>query len=155
MSLCCFVVRRLIWSVKFEKSMLRFRRQLIEPAHEIEALYALRKLILQTHMRIYAVGLCVTIHTSCVRTAKALARLRGCAGSPEHSLVAYVIRTIISWAGSIAIFISGLIQGSVGFWFTAGIILLINHVKRMFVQVKDPSERKHLRKQHETFAVVI
>ena len=37
---------------------------------------------------------------SCVRTAKALARLRGCAGSPEPSLVAYVISTIISWAGS-------------------------------------------------------
>ena len=30
---------------------------------------------------------------SCVRTAKALARLRGCAGSPEPSLVAYVIST--------------------------------------------------------------
>ena len=40
-------------------------------------------------------------HTSCVRTAKALARLSGCAGSPEPSLVAYVISTIISWAGSI------------------------------------------------------
>ena len=37
---------------------------------------------------------------SCLRTAKALARLRGCAGSPESSLVAYVISTIISWAGS-------------------------------------------------------
>ena len=30
----------------------------------------------------------------------ALARLRGCAGSPEPSLVAFVISTIISWAGS-------------------------------------------------------
>ena len=39
-------------------------------------------------------------HTSCVRTAKALARLRGCAGSPPPSLIAYVISTIISWAGS-------------------------------------------------------
>ena len=39
-------------------------------------------------------------HTSCVRTAKALARLRGCAGSLEPSLVAYVIRTLISRAGS-------------------------------------------------------
>ena len=34
--------------------------------------------------------------SSCVRIAKALARLRGCAGSPEPSLVAYVISTIIS-----------------------------------------------------------
>ena len=33
-------------------------------------------------------------HTSCVRTVKAFARLRGCAGSPEPSLVAYVISTI-------------------------------------------------------------
>ena len=36
-------------------------------------------------------------HTSCVRTAKALARLH----SPEPSLVAYVISTIISCAGLI------------------------------------------------------
>ena len=35
-----------------------------------------------------------------VRTAKALARLRRCAGSPEPSLVAYVISIIISWADS-------------------------------------------------------
>ena len=42
----------------------------------------------------------VYVHSSCVRTAKALARLRGCAGSPESSLVAYAISTIISWAGS-------------------------------------------------------
>ena len=39
-------------------------------------------------------------HTSSVWTAKALVRLRGCAGSPELSLVACVISTIISWAGS-------------------------------------------------------
>ena len=38
-----------------------------------------------------------------MRTAKALVRLRGCAGSPEPSLVAYVISTIISWAGSYAV----------------------------------------------------
>ena len=31
---------------------------------------------------------------------KALVRLRGCAGSPEPSLFAYAISTIISWAGS-------------------------------------------------------
>ena len=36
-----------------------------------------------------------------MRTAKALARLRGCAGSPELSLVAYAISTIISLAGSV------------------------------------------------------
>ena len=35
-----------------------------------------------------------------MRTAKALAGLRGCAGLPEPSLVAYAISTIISWAGS-------------------------------------------------------
>ena len=41
----------------------------------------------------------IYFHTSCVRTAKALGRLRGCAGSPEPLLVAHVINTIISWAG--------------------------------------------------------
>ena len=71
-------------------------------------LFVLRKFIIQTRMRSHPLGLDVCFlvgpyiyfHTSCVRTAKALARLRGCAGSPEPSLVAYVISTIISWAGS-------------------------------------------------------
>ena len=75
-----------------------------EPAYEIMALFVLRKLILQTHMRSHQVGLgvwflvgpFVYFHTLCVRTAKALARLRGCAGLPEPSLVAYVISTM-SW----------------------------------------------------------
>ena len=79
-----------------------------EPTHGIMALFILRKLILQTCKRSHSEGLdvwflvgpSVYFQTSCVRTAKALARLRGCAGSPEPSLVAYVISTIISWAGS-------------------------------------------------------
>ena len=79
-----------------------------EPAHEIMALFVLRKRILQTRMCSHPVGLdvwffvgpFVYFHTSCKRTAKALARLRGCAGSPEPSLVNYVVSTIISWAGS-------------------------------------------------------
>ena len=78
-----------------------------EPAHEILVLFVPRKLILQTHMRSHPEGLDVWIlvrpvtyfHTSCVQTAKPLARLRGCKGLPEPSLVAYVISTIISWAG--------------------------------------------------------
>ena len=49
------------------------------------------------------------LHTPCVRTAKALARLCICAGSPEPSLVAHVISTIISWAGSFHV--SGLLLG--------------------------------------------
>ena len=72
------------------------------------ALFILRKLILQTRMCSHPVGLdvwCLVTpffyyHTSCMRTAKALARLCGCAGSPEPLLVAYVISTMISWAGS-------------------------------------------------------
>ena len=72
----------------------------------------LHKLILQTCMCSHSVGLdvwflvgpFVYFHTSCVRTVKALARLRQCAGSPEPSLVAYVISTIISWACSFSIF---------------------------------------------------
>ena len=71
-------------------------------------LFVLCKLILQTHMCSHPVGIdvwflvrpFVYFHTSCVRTAKALARLRGCPGSSEPSLLAYVISTIISWAGS-------------------------------------------------------
>ena len=42
----------------------------------------------------------VYFHTLCVRTAKALVRLRGCSGSPEPSLVVCVISIIISRAGS-------------------------------------------------------
>ena len=80
----------------------------IEPAHEIMALRILRKLILQTGMRSHTVGidvwflvgLFVYFHISCVWTVKTLARLRGFAGSPEPSLIAYVISTLISWAGS-------------------------------------------------------
>ena len=74
-----------------------------KPAHGIMVLFDLRKLILQTRMRSYSdvwflVGPFVYFHTSCVRTAKALARLRGCAGSAESSLVAYMISAIMSWA---------------------------------------------------------
>ena len=85
-----------------------------EPSHEIMVLFVLRKLILQMGTRSHPVGLDVLdvldvwflvgpfvfFHTSCVWTAKALARLRGCTGSLEPSLVAYVVSTIISWAGS-------------------------------------------------------
>ena len=82
---------------------------LYEPTHEVMALIALRKLNLQTRMRSNPLGLhvwflvepFVYVHTLCVRTAKALARLRGCAVSPEPSLFAFAISNIISWAGSI------------------------------------------------------
>ena len=71
-------------------------------------LFVLQKLIFQTRMRSHPVGLdvwClvgpfVYCHTLCLRTAKALVKLRRCAGSPESSLVVYVISTIMSWAGS-------------------------------------------------------
>ena len=42
----------------------------------------------------------VCFHNSYMRTAMALVSLRKCAGSPEPSLVAYAISTIILWAGS-------------------------------------------------------
>ena len=81
---------------------------IFEPSHGIMALIVLCKLILQTRMRNHPVWLLVRpftyFHTSCVRTAKALARLRECAGSPEPLLVAYVMSTIISWAGSLCNF---------------------------------------------------
>ena len=55
-----------------------------EPAHEIMALFVLRKLIHQMRMRSHPVGLdvwflvgpFVYFHTSCVQTVKALARMR-------------------------------------------------------------------------------
>ena len=75
-------------------------------------LFVLHKLILQMRMHSYPVRLdvwCLVepfiyFHTLCVQTAKALARLRGCACSPEPKLVAYVISTIISWAGSFNVY---------------------------------------------------
>ena len=74
-------------------------------------LFILRNLILQTCMHSHAMGLdvwflvgpFVCFHTSWKRTAKALARLRECIGSPESSLVDCMISTIISWAGSFCI----------------------------------------------------
>ena len=82
----------------------RSLREKWEPCHAIMVLFILRKLILQTRMCSYPVGLDVWFlvgpfiyfHTSCVQTVKALVRLHGCTGSPEPSLVAYVISTIIS-----------------------------------------------------------
>ena len=76
-------------------------------AHEIMALFILHKPILQKCMRNHPNGLYfwvlvgpfVYFHTSCVRTAKALAKLHGYAGSPEPSLFPYAISTISSWAG--------------------------------------------------------
>ena len=75
---------------------------------EIILFFVFRKLILKTRKRSHPMGLdvwflvgpFVNFHTSCVRTAMALTGLRECAGSPEPSLVAYVISTKISWAGS-------------------------------------------------------
>ena len=83
-----------------------------EPCHEIMVLFVLRKIILQMHMRSNPVGLdvwfligpFVYFYTSCARTVKALSRLRGCVGSPEPSLDAYVISTIISWAGPLEVY---------------------------------------------------
>ena len=82
-----------------------------EPCHEVMVPFVLRKLILQTGMRSRPMGLDVWIlvgpfiyfRTLCVRTAKALASLRGCAGSPEPTLDEYVISTIIPWAGSFSL----------------------------------------------------
>ena len=85
-----------------------------EPSREIMVLFVLRKLILQMRMLSHSVGPDVWLlvgpfvffHTSCVRTAKALARLCRCAGSIEPSLVAYMINTIISWAGSVTLYVN-------------------------------------------------
>ena len=91
-------------------SICTVSQSISESCHEIMVIFVLCKLILKTCMHSHPVRLdvwflvrpFVYFHTLCVRTAKALARLREYAGSPEPSLVAYVIRTIISWAGSFA-----------------------------------------------------
>ena len=69
------------------------------------ALFVLCKLILQTHnhpVRLdvwFLDGPFVYFHTSCMWTAKTLARLRGCAGSPESLLVALCDKyhNFLSW----------------------------------------------------------
>ena len=82
------------WCVSVLYLLLCNFQTINEPSHEIVVLFVLRRLILQTRMRSYPVGL--DVHTLCVRTAKALVKLHGWAGSPEPPLVACVI---ISWAG--------------------------------------------------------
>ena len=69
---------------------------------EIMALFFLRKGIIQTCIRSHPVELDVwflvgPFHSSCVWTAKALARLCRCAGSPEPWLVACVIMSWLNW----------------------------------------------------------
>ena len=96
------------WDEMLSETSEHFLRRPYEPSHEIMALFALYKLIFETRLRSHPVGHdvwflvrpFVYFQISCVRTAKVLARLRGYAGSPGPSLVAYVISTIISWAGS-------------------------------------------------------
>ena len=96
------------WDEMLSETSEHFLRRPYEPPHEITALFVLYKLIFETRLRSHPVGQdvwflvrpFVYFQISCVRTAKVLARLRGYAGSPGPSLVAYVISTIISWAGS-------------------------------------------------------
>ena len=103
--ICCYDVHV---EMLFPSSTSGTRIVINKPSHEIMVLFVLRKLILQTCMHSHPIGLDVQFlvgpffhcHTLCVWTAKALARLHGCAGLPEPLLVAYVISTIISWAGS-------------------------------------------------------
>ena len=103
-----FLVMRLISDQWHRGIASKPHKTQYEPSHEIIALFILCKLMLQTRMRSHPVGLdvwflvgrLVYFHTSCVPTGKALVRLCGCAGSSEPSLVAYVISTIISWAGA-------------------------------------------------------
>ena len=62
---------------------------------------------IRMHSPLFGLQTCVfagsflKISTSLLRTAKALARLRLCAGSPEPLLVAFVISTLFSCGGSI------------------------------------------------------
>ena len=95
--------------LSFLRCIILFSSHMIKPSDEVMVLFILRKIILQTHMHSqpvrldvwFSVGPFVYFHTSCVQTPKALVRLHKCTSLPKPSLVAYVISTIISWAGSI------------------------------------------------------
>ena len=97
-------VKTLLTYLCMVASSFLHRMSPFEPSLEIMVHFILRKLILQTRMcsrpmglDVYClVGPFVYFHTLCVRIAKALVRVHGCAGSPESSLVDYVISTIIS-----------------------------------------------------------
>ena len=101
-------------TVRHEQSVQTQIGWLLQKTHwaiyEIMVFFVLRKTHYSNDMRSHPVGLDLFLvgpffyfRTSCVRIAKALVRLRWCAGSLEPSLVAYVISTIISWAGPIKV----------------------------------------------------
>ena len=101
--------RQSSWSKTKDKTILFVAEYDLEIISSWDyGIFVPRKLILQTRMRSHPVGLdgwllvwpFVYFHSSCVRTAKALARLRGCAGSPSPSPFAYAVSTKVSWAGS-------------------------------------------------------
>ena len=90
-SVCNDFLQVLIWAISWDM-----------------VLFVLHKFIIQTRMHNHPVRLDVWyligpfsyFHTLCLQIAKALVRLSRCAGTPDPSLVAYVISAIISWAGS-------------------------------------------------------
>ena len=86
------------------------------------ALFILRKLILQTRMHSHPVGL--DTYLIFCRTLRLLF-MRGCPGSPEPSLVAYVISTIISWA---RFFVVAKILQTVSVSWLLGRPLELNHI---------------------------
>ena len=81
--------------------------QLTEPSHEIMVLFVLRKLILQTCMCSHPVGLDVWFLVELCIYFNTLS---------EPSLVAYVISTIISWAGSIKVWEESHFQPNSNLW---------------------------------------
>ena len=80
----------------------------------------------------------------CVRTAKALTRQRGRAGSPEPSLVAYVINAIIPWAAQFVI-----LNWSMWLWKTMFLLQVLKHrngdtninQKKQFSKLKNAPEQ--------------
>ena len=102
----CFLIRLLLQELRIITIQLSdsnvAKSKILESPHEIMALFFLRKLIAQMHMPSHPVGLHVSFlvgpfvyfHTSCVRTAKALARLRRWA-FPGHLCAKY--HNLMSW----------------------------------------------------------
>ena len=107
-----FVSELFLNTCKMVINRMKNNNRTFEPSHEIMSLFVLRKLILQTRMRSHPVGLDVLsfgrtlrllpyfMCVNCEGSGEIARMRRDPCSSPEPSLVAYVISTIISWAGS-------------------------------------------------------
>ena len=97
--------RRLICPVWSESSLSAWRKFASLATHWAHSEDSDKTWRMTRLIRVFAGRTCqfVGVNT-CVRTAKVLARLRGCAGSPKPSLAAYVISITISWLAQLLLY---------------------------------------------------